>query len=442
MATGHIALAWGGYSTVGAGLGLTTPTLIPGIGDLGLSSPLGARAPLGVPASINGENYCTYWLCGGLPYAIGDNKLNGITQQGTPFYLFPQQVCSNSDTANTFSWAGLAGITLPLLQLDGGDHWYWVVDSAGAVYGWGNNLDGPLGQGNQTNLTSPARVKGIGGTGFLALLAANGGVSGGGNHSMGLLSIGGGVVTCGDDAYGQCGDNQTQTTNTTPVQVLHGAGPASGTFLTSIKQISAGMGHCMALDNVNTSTNNLWGWGLAQFGQTGGGTAIPQGSTPFGQAIPIGVVAPAVGSVTYPWTAVSSGGGGLANGETLAIDSAGQLWGWGCNVNGEMGQGNLTSPQLTPVKITLAAGVTCVQASAGADHCMALGSDGKLYVWGDNSSGELGNPALSNPTSTPTVLTLPFAGTINKIWAGNRTSVIDMTVANMPPYGVPGSWAR
>ena len=100
----------------------------------------------------------------------------------------------------------------------------------------------------------------------------------------------------------------------------------------------------------------------------------------------------------------------------------------------------------TLVNIPLSGGQTVVAASSGGRHGMALRSDGILFVFGDNTQGALGNPALNTPipgisgaigTSVPTPLNqtgstpspvLPTVGTINSIWAGNATSTIDISV--------------
>ena len=48
-----------------------------------------------------------------------------------------------------------------------GDAFVVACDSSGNCYAWGNNSDGQLGQGNVTDSYTPLQVKGVGGTGFL-----------------------------------------------------------------------------------------------------------------------------------------------------------------------------------------------------------------------------------------------------------------------------------
>lgn len=82
--------------------------------------------------------------------------------------------------------------------------------------------------------------------------------------------------------------------------------------------------------------------------------------------------------------------------------SSGKLWGWGDNTSGVLGQagGNIT----VPVEIQLPSGVLSVSVSTGADHILALGSDGNVYAWGNNAYGQLGINLDTASLSIPTVV--------------------------------------
>ena len=83
---------------------------------------------------------------------------------------------------------------------------------------------------------------------------------------------------------------------------------------------------------------------------------------------------------------------------TLGIGSDGNLYAWGSNTNGQLGDGT-TSQHTTPVTISrpngAGDGFTWVQAAAGRTHGAAVGSDGNLYAWGDNTQGQLGDGTTS-----------------------------------------------
>lgn len=81
---------------------------------------------------------------------------------------------------------------------------------------------------------------------------------------------------------------------------------------------------------------------------------------------------------------------------TVAAGSDGKAYSWGRNCDGELGIGTddacATWPptrHASPEAVALPAGVEVVDVAAGYDHGVAVGSDGKLYSWGLNCSGQL-----------------------------------------------------
>ena len=162
-----------------------------------------------------------------------------------------------------------------------------------------------------------------------------------------------------------------------PTATSQGAIP-NGVNLT---HLSAGGDHTCALG----SNSKIYCWGLGNFGQLGNGssatyrvpTTISQG------AIPAGV------NLTH----VSAGGT-----HTCALDSNGKAYCWGENNNGALGN-NSTWNSNVPVAVsqgTIPFGVNLTHLSAGGDHTCALGSNSKIYCWGKNDSGQLGNGAGGN----------------------------------------------
>ena len=135
------------------------------------------------------------------------------------------------------------------------------------------------------------------------------------------------------------------------------------------------------------TTFTAYGWGYNQFGQIGDGTVTEHSS----EAITLAA------GVTS--TAISAG-----YGHSLAIGSDGNLYAWGYNEYGQVGNGTLTE-QNTPEVVTLATGVTPTAISAGQYHSLAIGSDGKLYAWGYNATGQLGNGTATDEES-PKAITL------------------------------------
>ena len=89
----------------------------------------------------------------------------------------------------------------------------------------------------------------------------------------------------------------------------------------------------------------------------------------------------------------------VARAHTAAIKTDGTLWIWGNNYGGRIGD-NTTTNRSTPVT-TFAGGTNWKQVSGGNSHTAAIKTDGTLWTWGRNSYGQLGSTSLSTSTSTP-----------------------------------------
>ena len=68
---------------------------------------------------------------------------------------------------------------------------------------------------------------------------------------------------------------------------------------------------------------------------------------------------------------------------------------WGDNTYGQLGNGTTTQSD-SPISIALPGGVTPVSVAAGGGQSLAIGSDNNLYAWGQNGYGEVGNGTTSS----------------------------------------------
>jgi alpha-tubulin suppressor-like RCC1 family protein len=75
-----------------------------------------------------------------------------------------------------------------------------------------------------------------------------------------------------------------------------------------------------------------------------------------------------------------------------------QLWCWGSNANGQLGEpaGN-PKLELTPVQVTIAAGPVSDVAAGAAFTCVRVGIS--VRCWGEDGSSQLGSPAGTQPTN-------------------------------------------
>ena len=138
---------------------------------------------------------------------------------------------------------------------------------------------------------------------------------------------------------------------------------------------------------------------------------------------------PAVGGTTvtvptppYPagtaFTSVSASFAEISH--SVAVGADGKLYAWGANNYGQLGNGTTTA-STTPVLVHTPAGVTFTRVSVGDSHTLAVGSDGNTYAWGLNSSGQLGDGTTTNRL-TPVVVQAPTGVTFSSVNIGAGAS--------------------
>ncbi len=91
-----------------------------------------------------------------------------------------------------------------------------------------------------------------------------------------------------------------------------------------------------------------------------------------------------------------------------ALKTDGSLWAWGDNSSGQLGDGT-TTQRNTPVQVQ--SGFATI--AAGGAHVAALKSDGSLWTWGSNSGGQLADGTTTNssvPKQVGTGYTMVAAG--------------------------------
>jgi len=81
---------------------------------------------------------------------------------------------------------------------------------------------------------------------------------------------------------------------------------------------------------------------------------------------------------------------------SLALDTDGDLWAWGANASGQLGDATTTSRN-SPVRIKQ--GTKFQQIATGSAHSLAIDAAGDLWTWGRNADGQLGDGTTTNRTS-------------------------------------------
>ncbi len=336
-----------------------------------------------------------------------------------------------------------------------------ALSASGQAFCWGNNVDGELGDGTTTARSRPVAVSG--GITFSS-------ISAGSFYTCGIATSPQGAVYCwGLNANGQLGDgttgtrlvptavktsgpyttvsagtaitcgvaatglaycwgaapylgNNTTNPSTSPTTVSN---PAAGVPLT-YTSVSVGQNHGCGM----TTARQAYCWGGDPNGVLGdgdaqdttvlipvqlslvpttfkalsaaynGGCAISTDSTTYcwGQQFPQSAT-PAVPARLPGGLFFSSLGVGPTGAHGCALTAAGAAYCWGPNSNGQVGDNG--SPSLRTAPSLVAGGLTWMSIAAGGTHTCGLTTTGLAYCWGNNSDGQLGNDNTTAFAPTP-----------------------------------------
>jgi alpha-tubulin suppressor-like RCC1 family protein len=265
----------------------------------------------------------------------GRNQFGQLGQgtSGATNYSSPVQVGSLTD------WLKLAGSTY---------FGTFSVKSDGALWAWGAGAAGNLAQGNITNYSSPVQIGALTdwsetNSGLYHTLA---------NKTDGTLWL------WGSGAYGCLGLGNT-TYYSSPKQL--------GALTTWVK-VAGGQFASAGIPTDGT----LWMWGRNNHGQL-----ATNNTTNYSSPVQVGALT--------AWLEVSTG-----NYFSGAVKTDGTLWMWGRNHKGQLGQGGTASTS-SPVQVGVLTNWSKVKCLSNQNsHTLALKTDGTLWAWGYNGSGQLG----------------------------------------------------
>ena len=244
----------------------------------------------------------------------------------------------------------------PFVSLTAGSDVTCGIAAAGALYCWGRNDLGQVGDGSTSDQLLPAAVGG--GINWKS-------VAPGGSHTCGLNDQG--VAYCwGSSVFGELG-NDTLGGRPTPTRLV--GAPA-------FVAIASGEFHSCGL----TGSGTLWCWGENRHGELGRGDTLASHK-------PVAV------TPGLSFKAMS-----LSGHSTCALANDERLFCWGLNAGGALGF-------VAPVTCTTSTAIesTCQllprrsqndmrfrRAALGVDHSCAVTDSSSVLCWGQNGSGQLG----------------------------------------------------
>jgi alpha-tubulin suppressor-like RCC1 family protein len=180
-------------------------------------------------------------------------------------------------------------------------------------------------------------------------------------------------------------------------------------WLTGVAAISAGNWHTAALKTDGT----VWTWGENGSGQLGDGTQTDRWTPGVVPGLN-GVIAIATG---YHYV--------------VALKSDGTVWAWGANGDGQLGDNTYTY-RYSPVQVKGPEGVgwltDVVGIACGGSHTVAVKTDGTVWAWGYNNTGQLGDDTLTKRPAPVQVKGQGAVGSLTDVDAvaagGNHTAAL------------------
>jgi alpha-tubulin suppressor-like RCC1 family protein len=242
-----------------------------------------------------------------------------------------------------------------------GANFSMALRSDGTVWTWGLNSNGQLGLGDTTNRSAPTQIAGL--TSVVSI--------GAGSTFAFAVRSDGTVRSWGQNSSGQLGNGSTTQQNA-PVTV-------SGLTGVSLRPgaVDGGSNHAVAV----RADGTVAAWGSNNNGQLGANPAtVTSSNTPL---------------TVSGLTAVVSVGAGVQH--SLAVRSDGAARSFGQNNTGQLGNGSTTNswPPVTPSGGLTSLGVI----AGGSGYSATTQPNGRVWTWGANSSGQLGNGSTTNSTS-------------------------------------------
>ncbi|XP_063244096.1 E3 ubiquitin-protein ligase HERC2 isoform X2 [Bacillus rossius redtenbacheri] len=286
----------------------------------------------------------------------------------------------------------------------GGKHCL-ALSAEGEVFSWGEGDDGKLGHSNRTSCERPRVIEALRGKEIIDIAC-------GGAHSA-AITVNREVYTWGKGRYGRLGhgDSEDQL-KPKLVEELLGY---------RVMDIACGSGDAQTL--CITDDDNVWSWGDGDYGKLGrGGSDGCKIPMKIESLAGLGVIKVECGSQF-----------------SVALTRSGSVYTWGKGDYHRLGHGTDDHVR-RPRKVAALQGKKIICIATGSLHCVACSDQGEVYTWGDNDEGQLGD-GTTNAIQRPRLVVALQAKKITHVACGSAHTLAWSTdkpvSASRLPAGTP-----
>jgi len=277
-------------------------------------------------------------------------------------------------------------------QVTVGNNHTCVIASNDQVYCWGQNPDGRIGDNTTgvTRLVPVAVSQGVRPDLIVKHVYAS-------PYHTCVIASNDRAYCWGPNTNGEIGDNTSGSDRLVPTAVSQGARPNL-----TVKQISAGSSQTCAI----ASNDQAYCWGGNGSGQIGDNTSGTN------RLVPTAVSQGARPNLIVKQISVGTS-------QTCAIASNDQVYCWGSNGRGQIGDGTTGTNRLVPTAVLQGARPNLIvkQIVLRQELSCAIAGDNQIYCWGRNDSGQFGINSNTGPSTCGAVAcsTLPVVANVSAL---------------------------
>lgn len=281
-------------------------------------------------------------------YTWGSNALGSLGTGGTDDKSIPTKVM---DQAKTVLYGSESGARTSA-----------AITEKGELYTWGENHRNALGNGTTDNRYTPGKI--LDNVKSVCL----------GYYNGAAVTKDGQLYMWGANGSGQLGTGTT-VDQPTPMRILADE---------NVREVGLGTDMTFGYSAAVTTDGKLYMWGYNGHGELGNGDT-------YGKREPVRILE----NEKIKKVCLSQ-----RNGYSAAVTESGQLYLWGANFYGQLGNAT-TAYQTEPVRVLEGIKVKEIELSRGSNaggQSAAIAEDGSLYLWGRNTYGQLGTGDTDNRT--------------------------------------------